>query len=580
MPCESCAHYTKIPNGTVCRHCGRFLDNKFHEIAAVFVTAALLGVFSHYILTGKALLASRVLWLQSALQAPYTIYESPAYLAATVSTLAALVAIPVLTGFAYGSRAGIVVGFFEGFLCGVYGGVVVFPVLAGVSGIRRTRSVPSTAWPLVSVFAGALFYAILVWKYGPVDSPLYKEALVRFVVRVNVLAVSLVGAMVLFAYISKYSSLQVVLASLALAAFPAIAFFGWVSPERLEAHLVEYRYGASRHLDVRLPAGMISPETAGNRERFPESEQLGNLFDTLKYVDAIKAKTLAACDAYTEKYPYGEKTGEIMLLAAAMHDIRVNMTLLKRYDRLEAYYDRIAERALPIYNEIAERFPGTPQAALALYSVAEGTLQAGKPGDARGLFEKAKEALLAHVSPSFSPAVFGPPRSVADLYSAGHFRRHELNLRLHEALLLAERRLALIKNNSDFGGQPLGRLAALDPRGEDFATAATALLITYKDSKLTDNIKLALAERLPDPYERAGAMEALLDIHPESDVRDRMLLDYAKARLAADLSGEGAEQAELALRRLLADYPSSTYRYEAKDQLAKITASRKAGANR
>ena len=51
-----------------------------------------------------------------------------------------------------------------------------------------------------------------------------------------------------------------------------------------------------------------------------------------------------------------------------------------------------------------------------------------------------------------------------------------------------------------------------------------------------------------------------------------MLLSYAKACLSGNIKGDGWRKAELALRRLLADYPKSPLSNEAGKLLEKVAA--------
>ena len=142
---------------------------------------------------------------------------------------------------------------------------------------------------------------------------------------------------------------------------------------------------------------------------------------------------------------------------------------------------------------------------------------------------------------------------------------------LYDALLAVRRRLALIAANSDFAAQPLQRLAALDPRSEGFEAGVRNLIEAYPASQLVDNARLLVIEEVPDPSQRAAELESLLELHPDSDVKDAALLAYARALYEANAGGQGAARARDILRSLIAGYPSSTYAAEASRLLVEVS---------
>jgi TolA-binding protein len=566
MWCESCAYYLKAPNPAVCRRCGRYLSNKYSQLAIILILSIALAVFSHYTLVGQPMGGSRLAWVRSGLAVPYSVYASPYHFAGMTLMLGALVMIPALVTHHYGMGAGAVTGLIMGLFSGLHLGWLLLTIV-GVGAVgKRTRAVPAGIWPVLAALGGALYYVLLAWRFGPTDEAA-SAALYRFLAVAAVLAVGGTAVAAAVAALVRHNSLQAVATVAFLTLAPMLIFFRWVGPARLEASALLYMHDPSRTLAAKLPEGFVRGAGGDGRFGMGQERQLGHFLDTLRYVDAQRARTIEACDAYLRRHSVGADAAEVMLLKAQMYNARVDLEALKRYGRLEAYYDRIAKGALATYGEIIDRLPQSQQAALARYRLAEGTFQAGDVMQAQKFFAEAKAALEAALEASEAAT---PGRT--------DVRESEMPARLKGALVATKRRLSLIANNSDFGGQPLARFAQLDPRDETFAVEAGKILTTYRESEACDNMRLALAEALADPLERRAALEALLESAATSDERDRMLSVTAQAQAGANIKGDGLKRAELNLRRLLADFPESTYADEARGLLARVSAGSEPGA--
>ena len=570
MWCESCAYYSKAPNPAVCRRCGRYLANKYSQLAIILILSVALALFSHYALVGRLMDGSRLAWVKSALSTPYSIYLSPHYFAAVALTLAALVVIPALVTYHYGIGAGALTGLVTGYFSGIHHGWLLLVIVGTAALGKRTKAVPAGIWPVLAGLGGALYYMLLAWRFGPGD-PLEAAALYRFLLFVAALTAVTLAAGAVAAALLKNNSLQAVAMVAFLTLSPTLLFFRWVGPARLEANMLLHANDPSRVLAASLPEGFVTGTPREGSPAKARERQLGNFLDTLRYVDARRAKAIVACDGYLKRYSISDDAAEVMLLKATMHNVRVDIEALRRYGRLEPYYDRISKGALASYAEIVDRGIEPRRAALARYYLAEGTFQAGDTAQAQKMYLEAKAALEAQIPAAFVPEQTRPV-TPSDLFRQREYRERELMIRLYKALLLTRRRVALIAANSDFGGQALARFAQLDPRNEGFAVEAGKILTSYRDSKVVDNVRLALAEALADPLERRAALEALLESAPQSDERDRMLFVTAQAQASANISGDGTKKAELNVRRLLADYPDSTYAAEARALLARVAA--------
>ncbi len=575
MYCRKCAYNLDDPNAAVCRRCGRYCHNKAVQIVAVALAGVLLALVSHYLLTGGLFGGNRLLWTRSALTVPGSIYKSPAYMAAVGIALGGIVVTAALAGFHYGPGWGLLVAALTGSLSGVHLGGIALAAVSLAAGLPRLRRVPPFVWPVLATGGGTLYYVYLAVFFGPEDAPLYRCALIWFVVCVGIAALVVVLVESLLSAAGKYRSSHYLVFTAVLAVTAVALTLGATNPAEIEANLVTTLYRTSRIESVPLGDGFTSgaaaPAAASTQSKTAPEKQLSHVFDTLTFVAARQAEASRAADDYIRRYPDAPGAADVLLLKATMLNARVDMKALKHFNRLECYFDRIAPESTDVYETVIRRFPKSPQAALARYRLAEGFFQRGAFRKASKGFAEAEKALSAFVPPGYYPVKVSRPTTVLDLFRMSSADRTRMENKLYEALLASRRRVRLIRENSDYAGQPLARLAALDEHSEAFDTIAAELAVTYKDSRLVDNIELILAARLSDPIQRLSAIKHLLDKYATSDVRDHMLLELARAYLAGNISGDGPRKAELALRRFLADYPTSTYAGEARRLLESIS---------
>ncbi len=570
MLCVKCGYYRDDPEESVCINCGRSIKNKFTQAAIVLFCAAALGLFSHYILTGAPFGGSRTSWVRMALTAPNSIYESPPYEVTAILTIAGLTVITVLAGFHYGAAMGLFTGFAAGAFSGVHLGALVFPAFGMLASVRRSRLLPAAAWPVVSSVLAVVYYVRLVARFGPEDA-LYRAGIYRLVLTAGGAATAAVAACAVYAVIRKYRSAHVALLALVLAAAPAGIFFWQIGPAAFQARRLSALFDESRLFNATLPEGFVTGLAGTDNWFLRPGRQLGNVFDTAKYVDAMRLRAVASCDTYIAKYRNAGDVADVLFLKASMYNALVDFATLTKLGRLETYFDRINPESLPVYAEIAVRFPGTPQGALGRYYLAEGTFQAGRTLESLKLFALAIADIAPLVPVDYYPADPKRPASVSDLYETEAMRREAILAKLYGALVNARRREALIADNSDFGGLPLARFAGLDERSEGYEKDLLDLIKSYPDSKMADNIMLILAKRIGGPAERAAELQALMSKYRGSDVMDEMLFEYAQAEYHANLAGDGAQKAIPVLAALIEGYPESTYAGEAKRLLDRLS---------
>jgi len=567
--CEKCAYFPGDLKNPPCLRCGRYTDNKLAEVIIVVVLTLLLAVFSNYALTGRAFRGTDMLWVNTGFQFPNSVYDSPEYRHAVIFTLAALVAAPVLAGFHYGARAGAALGCAAGFLSGVPYGGFVLPFVASIASCKRRKHLPPELWPIMAAACGIVYYFVLAGKWGPEDA-LYREALYGLLASTAELALLVVLVEILAVSWMNYRSWPIIPVTVFAAVGPAVLFFAGVGRPEFEANLLFYIYEPSRTLAAEFPEGYITGLSKSRHPALRPERQLGHVLEAAKYVDVVRSVSIGAADDYLKHFPKSPRAADMMLFKAGMYNALVDFAALNRVGRMEVYTDRISPEAIPVYREIIRKFPNSSQAALARLYIAESAFQQGDLLKAQGLLEEAESALERSVPNDFDAGELPAPANVRELYTDGAAKKRQSQRRVFEALLETRRLRRLIAESMDYAGQPLQRLAMLDPGAEGFEQKARDIIAHYPKSRLVDNVRLILAQRIWGPAERAAAIQALLEEYPDSDVRDEMLYEYARALYLANLTGQGALKARPVLQELLAKYPSSTCRFRAVSLLGKV----------
>jgi hypothetical protein len=541
----------------------------------VLAAAVVLAFTTHYLLTGMLFRGSSLFWLNSALTVPGSIYASTPYATAVTASLAGLAMLTALVGFHYGAMRSLFAAIIVGVISGIHLGYFVLPLAASLAALPRVKRIPIFAWPVLSAAFVGGYCVWLAATNGPSSAPLYREALLDFTVGVGLMGAAATLAGALISWRMKYRSIHLPFVAVVVAAFPFMTIMTGSPPSEIEANTLLTLYAPERTIEGSLGEGFTGGFVTDEAENIAPENQLSHVFDVLRFVDVRRATAVDACDYYLGRFGSSASAPGVLVLKAKMLSAHVDLVTLKRFNRIECYFDRVSSDAEAVYGDIIEKFGESPEAAPARFYLAEAAFQKGKPSEALKLYTKAADELARVLPASFAPSKIKPAETVRELFDEADRRAARFFNEAHSLLLTARRRQSLIEKNSDFGGQPLARLGALDRKSEDFAERIAMLAADYPESLLIDNIDLILAEHLKDPIERAGQIESLLVKHPGSDVRDRMLLSLARAYLAGNLSGSGQKKAELVLRRLIADHTQSTWLADARALLAGIeTASR------
>jgi TolA-binding protein len=145
------------------------------------------------------------------------------------------------------------------------------------------------------------------------------------------------------------------------------------------------------------------------------------------------------------------------------------------------------------------------------------------------------------------------PGSVLLRWRTHRLKADEETQLLYEALQEARAEVRFVEQNSDYYDVPIKVYYQTDPREASAVERFEGILKWYPDSRLADNLRLALLERGRWSIEQ---MRALCEQYPSGDAAPRMLLllggAYSEKRDAAS--------AEAVLRKLVTDFPDS---YEA-----------------
>ncbi|MDP7162881.1 MAG: hypothetical protein QF577_05660 [Phycisphaerae bacterium] len=256
-----------------------------------------------------------------------------------------------------------------------------------------------------------------------------------------------------------------------------------------------------------------------------------------------RGKLVRDCEAFVARYGTGRRAAAVLWVAGQCHSLRVDYRALA--DGLIRYYaSHPSLAARNTWARLSEQYPASPQAALAhwrLGQLAMRELAAESLPDWR-ISERldraatrlrwAEERLSVIVADfdsrnrrEFIDRVFLP---TGPLPTEGYYRQALFTVQclrwLIEANEVAETWEAASQGDDRQAKADarklvcaLGRYVDLDPNRPDYRRQLSELAGEFEATKLGDNLKLAFAGAVANPYERAGALIVLAEVRPPTD---------------------------------------------------------------
>jgi hypothetical protein len=285
-------------------------------------------------------------------------------------------------------------------------------------------------------------------------------------------------------------------ALVALAGGAACLFWLYVGPAELRyAMIVDGLAGGDLVLQ---PAGVAQWRTAHKAQGLNDQNFANRLRD---YLRTRQVEMVADCDSFLGKYPSSRRAVEVLWLKAQCQSLQLDMPALNDGKvRYSASFP--LQASAETWRDLMDQFPGSPQAALASWRLAVLALRKGDVDTADKYLAAAAARLEARAEIRRSVAKSGKRDGIFDSPDTIPYRGYYA-----DALFRIRKLLWLIEVN-DIADDPaaadaLAAWVSESPCQDDYADRLGGLVDAYERTALGDNLKLAVAMAVDDPYMQA-----------------------------------------------------------------------------
>jgi len=512
--------------------------------------------------------------LGEALLHPLDVMSHPWVIAVTGLLLAAVIYVPLVTAVLY--PLGLTAVFVA--MVAMLGHAPALAVALAAGCVMAARTPLRTDMPFCAVAIGALPVSAYLYLFGYSDSqaveflPLQRWALAGPFLLAVIAAMVASAVTLALVRLTRRRAGVVWPALVLLLAGPAGILHVKIGPDELEYAL----------LADGLATGdlVIQPTSLEQWTRTNHAEGLNqqNLVTRLgEYLRQRQSETTAQCEGFLQKHPSSDRAAEVLWLEGQCRSLQLDEPALKEGSvRFSACFAR--EASAQTWKQLADEFPAAGQAALASWRLGELAIQRRDVARARqdlALAAAGLKALGADQGTSrrdgrSEDRIFQSPSTIP---APGYYA---------DALFDVRRLLWLIDVNSVVGDseatEALGAWLSQSPNQANYAEKLEGLAGTYERTSLGDNLKLAVAMAVDDPYMQA---EMLIWLAGDKDTDAAIEANYQlgmlvmqTARARALMLVPGIKTAEECFKTVLAAQPNPWQEF-ARAHLARL-----AGANR
>jgi hypothetical protein len=280
-----------------------------------------------------------------------------------------------------------------------------------------------------------------------------------------------------------------------LTAVPAAVFFDRVGRGELEYCVIVRNLapGDMVFKSQRLKEYLARPENAGLNE--------GTL--RLRLQDGLDRRRnglVQRCRLFRQRFPRRVRTPAVLWVQAQCASLEINERNLRSDPPVLSYTARyVVPESEPLWRALSEDYPGSPQAALARWHLAELALQRADVQAAMPLLESAETGLQNVVNSPGAAGPFDPPESVPGrAYCAAALPQ------VQRLRWLVEKNHLLYDPNA---AEAMAALMRIDPTRGDYGRQVVAMLDDpnhhYGRTALGDNLLLAVAKATADVQDRS-----------------------------------------------------------------------------
>ena len=553
------------------------LGRRIVFVAVNLVGFATVAAFWQFLVTGKWLALAAAAYRRS-LTMPFEILLYPLsvlthrWMILVVGLLlGVMIFVPIIVAVMYRVRVSLL------FLI-VLAAVAPMPLLTvsvGVGCLLATSTRLRSNLPMLASILGLLPVAALLGlldmlgllPIDPATPPLWRWLMYMPFLLAGVAAILSFATVLTLAHVSKFRPGIIWPVLLVLLAAPLVVFYGRVGADELHYALIvrpdpENRLAPGDAVFGDLPLAQFAqrPGLRGLTKALLQRRAEDDLHRR-------RDRLLGQCDRFLRRYPRSRRTPSVMWIVGQCHCLRLDLATFDHGAiRCTAVFADPA--AQPTWQALIERYDHSPQAGLAQLRLAELALRdPAQMSRARSLLARARSLLQGHDAigadgRATPPARLFPadPSLPSDSYYAAALEHaHRLIWLMGTNDLLAE---------SD-EAHAMAEWMQVNPTERGARTDYLDLADRFGHTQLKNNLQLAAALTVTDPYERARELRPLAEAPSTDDAA--VQANYELGRLVTQERAlrlqEGIRPAAVYFRRVIEAAPNP-WRRQAEEALA------------
>jgi len=484
-------------------------------VAANMIAFLALNAFLHYLTTGNwvdfsmgSYRRALVRPLSETFIHPLSVFAHPWMAVVTGMLVTAIVFVPIAVAVLY--RMAIATLFV--LAVALIGHAPVLAAFLGIGCLLAGRTRVRRSFPFLAVLLGLAPVGayVALFSHGPemLLSPLQWFVLYMLLILTLVTSM-LAGALVLvLARVGRFRPGVIWPVLLVLLVAPVWLFHREVGPAELDYALIVHPLARSDAIfrSQTLEDFFLSGSSDAAAARSPEAALAAVEKDLLRR----QRRMVERCDRFLRDYPTSERGPAVMLLRATVKDVRLDLQAFR--EGLIKYRSHSPSKvSLGAWRELAQRYPGSPQAMVAHQRLGIAALRDGRVAGALENLHIAKSLLMTHLGPQGAP--------VTGSIWAEVFRPQECwpgEKYYREALAETDKIIWLTNENKLIEGDQANVNAFADymklwPFEQLSAEKMAGLAASSPGTELADNLALLQAMAETDDLRRAEQLSALCE---------------------------------------------------------------------
>jgi len=467
---------------------------------------AAVNVFRTYLATGQWSVFSTEAYyrdvfapLGESLLHPLSVLFHPWMILVTGLLLAAALLTPIITAVLYPLPIALL------FLAvvAVLGHAPVLAVVLAAGCVTAARTPLRSDASFLAFVLGLLPGAVYLYFFGLGDAqslqvlPLQRWVLAGPLLIAVVAAVVAAAGVLAIARATRFRAGVIFPALMIFLAVPAALFYTRIGPDELDYELL---VGPLTPGDL-----VLAPATLDAPQGQNEAPHQANLRQTMQ---RRAGQLIETCDRFLERHGRSSRAASVLWIRAQCQSLELDVPAVQAGTvRYSAVHVRAG--SAPTWRHLAEQHARAPQAALARWRLGQLALRRRETAEAERQLLAAEEALARHLAARRAAAqssdgrLFRPRSS---LPSQGYYV--EALFRVRHLLWLMDRNDVV---NDPAAAEALAAMLNESPLTGDYFQRLGRLVALYERTRLGDNLKLAAALAIDDPYAQADMLMLLAE---------------------------------------------------------------------